>query len=47
MCVVCKKALLLHFGSPAAVKAAGVEELAKVEGVSHAVAQTIYDWFQK
>lgn len=42
-----KKALLLHFGSPAAVKAAGVEELAKVEGVSHAVAQTIYDWFQK
>ena len=41
-----KKALLLHFGSIAAVKAAGAEELAKVEGVSKALAQQIYDFFQ-
>ncbi len=41
-----KKALLLHFGSAKAVSGAGVEDLAKVEGVSQALAQKIYDYFQ-
>ena len=40
-----KKALLLHYGSAKAVAAAGVEDLAKVEGVSNALAQKIYDYF--
>ncbi len=40
-----KKALLLHFGSGKAVSGAGVDDLAKVEGVSHALAQKIYDHF--
>lgn len=41
-----KKALLLHFGSGKAVAGAGVEDLAKVEGISQALAQSIYDYFQ-
>ena len=40
-----KKALLVHFGSAKAVAVAGVDELAKVEGVSSAMAQKIYDFF--
>ncbi len=40
-----KKALLLHFGSAKAVATAGVEELAKVEGISSAMAHKIYDFF--
>ena len=40
-----KKALLLHFGSGKAVSAAGIEDLARVEGISHALAQKIYDHF--
>jgi len=40
-----KKALLLHFGSAKAVAAAGLEDLEKVEGISHSVAQKIYDHF--
>ncbi len=40
-----KKALLLHFGSAKAVAEAGVMDLARVEGVSKALAQKIYDHF--
>jgi excinuclease ABC subunit C len=40
-----KKALLAHFGSAKAVSAAGQTELAKVEGVSDAMAKRIYDFF--
>ncbi|MCB1839307.1 MAG: excinuclease ABC subunit UvrC [Alphaproteobacteria bacterium] len=40
-----KKALLMHFGSAKAVADAGIEELEKVEGISRAVAQKIYDHF--
>ncbi len=40
-----KKALLMHFGSAKAVAAAGIEELAQVEGISRVVAQKIYDHF--
>ncbi len=38
-----RKALLSHFGGIAGVKAAGVEELRRVPGVSEALAQRIYD----
>lgn len=41
-----KKALLLHFGSAKAVSRAGVDDLAKVEGVSQSLAQKIYDYFR-
>lgn len=40
-----KKALLLHFGSARAVSAASLEEIAKVEGISTAMAQIIYGHF--
>lgn len=40
-----KKALLLHFGSAKAVETAAVADLLKVEGISAAVAQQIYDHF--
>lgn len=40
-----KKALLLYFGSARAVAEAGVADLLKVEGISEAVAQKIYDHF--
>jgi excinuclease ABC subunit C len=40
-----KKALLLHFGSARAVSQAGFADLAKVSGVSEAVARKIYDHF--
>ena len=40
-----KKALLLYFGSARGVADAGVEDLQKVEGISHSVAQKIYDYF--
>lgn len=40
-----KKALLLHFGSGKAVTNASVQDLMKVEGVSQALAQSIYDHF--
>ncbi len=40
-----KKALLLYFGSAKAIASAGIEDLQNVEGISKAVAQTIYDYF--
>ena len=40
-----KKALLHYFGSAKAVAGAGVDDLQKVEGISKAVAQKIYDHF--
>lgn len=42
-----KKALLAHFGSARAVARAGVRDLQAVEGVSDALAQTLYDWFHE
>lgn len=39
-----KKALLLHFGSAEGVKGADVGELTKVDGISKALAQHIYDF---
>ena len=38
-----KKALLQHFGSVKAIKAVNAEEIAKVEGISPALAQQIFD----
>lgn len=40
-----KRALLMHFGTARAVKAAALEDLAKVPGISRATAQGIYDYF--
>ena len=40
-----KRALLNHFGSAKAVADAGVEDLARVEGISETVARRIYDHF--
>ena len=42
-----KKALLAHFGSAKAVARAGVRDLSAVDGVSDALAQSIYDWFHE
>jgi excinuclease ABC subunit C len=40
-----KKALLMHFGTARAVKAASLQDLQKAPGVSAAMAQGIYDYF--
>lgn len=40
-----KRALLRHFGSARAVSRAGMEDLAKVEGVSAAMARAVYEHF--
>ena len=40
-----KKALLAHFGSAKAVSRAGLQDLRSVDGVSDALAGTIYDFF--
>ena len=40
-----KKALLMHFGTARAVKAASLEDLRKVPGISEAMAQQAYDFF--
>ncbi len=40
-----KKALLMHFGSAKAISRAGVTDLEAVDGISHALAQKIYDHF--
>ncbi len=42
-----KKALLQHFGSAKAVGRANLSDLTAVEGVSEAMAQTIYDHFHE
>ncbi|MEO1039319.1 MAG: excinuclease ABC subunit UvrC [Pseudomonadota bacterium] len=42
-----KKALLAHFGSARAVAHASLADLEKVEGVSRALAKTIYDHFHE
>jgi excinuclease ABC subunit C len=41
-----RSALLKHFGSAKAISRAGVEDLQAVEGISAAMAQTIYDFFR-
>ena len=40
-----KRALLAHFGSAKAVSRAGLQDLQAVEGISDALATTIYDFF--
>lgn len=40
-----KKALLLHFGSAKAVEGASIQQLGDVDGISAALAKTIYDYF--
>ncbi|MSO71635.1 MAG: excinuclease ABC subunit UvrC [Alphaproteobacteria bacterium] len=40
-----KKALLHYFGSAKAVSRAGIEDLERVMGISHAVAKRVYDHF--
>jgi len=40
-----KRALLLHFGTASKVRAAGLEDLQRVPGVSASVAQTVYDFY--
>ncbi|UZK69297.1 excinuclease ABC subunit UvrC [Sphingomonas sp. S1-29] len=40
-----KKALLMHFGTAKAVRAASLEDLSKAPGVSKAMAQGIHDFF--
>jgi excinuclease ABC subunit C len=42
-----KKALLHHFGSAKAVENAGLKDLEAVDGVSTAVAETIYNYFHE
>ncbi|CAG0903862.1 unnamed protein product [Cyprideis torosa] len=42
-----KKALLLHFGSAKGVASAGIEDLRQVEGVSQAMAEKIYHFFNE
>ncbi|WP_299308403.1 excinuclease ABC subunit UvrC [uncultured Croceicoccus sp.] len=40
-----KRALLLHFGTAGKVRAASLDDLARVPGVSEQVARTIYDFY--
>ena len=42
-----KKALLHAFGSARGVSRASIDDLVKVEGVSEAVAQRVFDHFRK
>ncbi|MEO0916525.1 MAG: excinuclease ABC subunit UvrC [Pseudomonadota bacterium] len=42
-----KRALLSHFGSAKAVSRAALEDLKAVEGISDALAETIYDFFHE
>jgi len=42
-----KKALLHHFGSAKAITGAGIRDLEKVDGISKAIAQQIYDHFHE
>jgi excinuclease ABC subunit C len=40
-----KKALLMHFGTAKAVRAASLEDMARAPGVSEAVARVVYDFY--
>jgi excinuclease ABC subunit C len=40
-------AILKHFKTLSAIKAASVEELAQVKGMSLATAQKLYDWLRE
>ena len=40
-----KRALLAHFGSGKAVSRAGMDDLCSVEGISYAMAETIFNYF--
>ena len=40
-----KRALLLHFGTAGKVRAAALDDLRRAPGISHAVAQQIYDFY--
>lgn len=40
-----KRALLLHFGTAGKVRAAGLEDLQRVPGISAAVARKVYDFY--
>ena len=40
-----KRALLLHFGTASKVRAAALDDLKRVPGVSESVAQTIFDFY--
>jgi len=42
-----RRALLKHFGSAKAISRAGAEDLQAVEGISAAMARTIYDYFRE
>jgi excinuclease ABC subunit C len=42
-----KRALLAHFGSAKAVSRAGLVDLKAVEGISSALAETLYDFFHE
>lgn len=42
-----KRALLNHFGSAAAIGEAGIADLEAVEGISHAMARAIYEYFHE
>ncbi len=42
-----KRALLSHFGSAKAVSRAGLSDLKAVDGISDALAETIYDYFHE
>jgi excinuclease ABC subunit C len=42
-----KRALLLHFGSAKGVASAGIEDLRNVNGISQAVAERIYNFFNE
>jgi len=40
-----KRALLLHFGTAGKVRAAGIEDLRRVPGISAAIARQVYDFY--
>jgi excinuclease ABC subunit C len=40
-----KRALLMHFGTPRAVKGAALEDLEKAPGINKAMARQLYDYF--
>jgi excinuclease ABC subunit C len=42
-----KRALLAHFGSAKAVGRANLADLKAVDGISEALAQTVYDFFHE